>query len=210
MAMITGHQTTRRVLTGPRDPAEVLYDWFQNRRWTEELYLTLANSENAFVELSEGKVVIYEMPTPRHQNIVGNLYVALREYDQAAERGKAFVSPMPVRLWRGKFREPDVMFYTSANLERIGERFGGPPDWVAEITSPSTRDVDILTKAGEYALAGIPEYWLIDLDEQVVSVYVLPEGAETYRLQGKYGLGQEVQAQTLPGFEIAVDKLIQS
>ncbi len=176
----------------------------------EELYLTLANSGNAFVELSEGKVVIYETPTPRHQSIVGNFYTALREYGQTGERGRAFVSPMPVRLWRGKFREPDVMFYTSAHLERIGEQFGGPPDWVAEITSPSTRGVDILTKAGEYALAGIPEYWLIDPEEKVVAVYVLPEGTETYRLLGKYGLGQEVQAQTLPGFNIAVDTLIQS
>jgi Uma2 family endonuclease len=210
MGVITGHQVARRVLTGPRDPAEVLYDWFQSQWWTEELYLALANSENAFVELSEGKVVIYEMPTPRHQSIVGNLYVALRAYGQAGERGKAFVSPMPVRLWRGKFREPNVMFYRAENLERVGEQFGGPPDWVAEITSPSTRDVDILTKAGEYALAGISEYWLIDPGEKVVAVYVLPQGAETYRLAGEYRVGQEVQAQTLQGFNIAVDTLVQT
>ncbi len=183
---------------------------FQNQQWTEELYLALANSRNAFVELSEEKLVLYEMPTPRHQSIVGNLYVALREYGQAGERGKAFVSPMPVRLWRDKFREPDVMFYRNENLDRIGEQFGGPPDWVAEITSPSTRDVDILTKAGEYALAGIPEYWRIDPEEKAVTVYVLPQGAEIYRLAGEYRVGKEVQAQTLKGFSIAVDTLIQT
>jgi len=69
--------------------------------------------------------------------------------------------------------------------------------------------VDIL-KAGEYALAGIPEYWRIDPEEKAVTVYVLPQGAETYRLAGEHRVGKEVQAQTLKGFSIAVDTLIQT
>jgi Uma2 family endonuclease len=210
MEVMAGHQVARRVLTGPRDPAEVLYDWFQNRRWSEELYLALANSENAFVELSEGKVVIYDMPTPKHQTTVLNLAVAVRQYADEGGHGKLFIAPMPVRLWRDKFREPDVMFYRTENLDRIGEQYAGPPDWVAEIASPSTRDIDALTKAGEYALAGIPEYWLVDPEEQVVAVYVLPEGAETYRLVGEYRVGEQLQAQTLEGFGMAVDTLFQT
>jgi len=210
MQAIAGHQVARRVLTGPPDPAEVLYDWFQTRRWTESLYLELANNENAFVELSEGKVVIYNMPTPRHQAIVLNLAVALRQYAAQENRGQVFVAPMPIRLWRQKFREPDVMFFRTEHLDRIVEQYAGPPDLVVEITSPSTRDVDILTKTGEYALAGIAEYWLIDPEAQAVAVHVLPAGAETYHLVGEYRAGEQIEAQTLEGFSLAVDALFQA
>ncbi|MBN1873199.1 MAG: Uma2 family endonuclease [Anaerolineae bacterium] len=207
MGVVVSHQVARRVSSRPRDPAEVLYDWFQNQYWSPDLYLTLANSENAFVELSDGKVLIYEMPTPQHQGIVGNLYMALRAHVQATHCGKVFVAPLPVQLWRGKFREPDVMFYRSIHLARIGEQFAGPPDWVAEVLSSSTRNIDMLTKTGEYALAGVPEYWLIDPEMQRVTVYTLPENAETYHLSAEYNVGEQVRAETLPGFTVLAGEL---
>jgi Uma2 family endonuclease len=207
MGISISSQVARRVSSQPRDPAEVLYDWFKNRYWSPDLYLSLANSENAFVELSDGKVVIYEMPTPQHQSIVGNLYTALRTYVRTTHQGKVFIAPLAVQLWRGKFREPDVMFYKSPHLTRVGDQFAGPPDWVAEVLSPSTRNIDMLTKTDEYALAGIPEYWLIDPEMQRVTVYTLPEGAENYHLIAEYNVGEQAHAETLPEFAVSVDEL---
>ncbi|MGC8947617.1 MAG: Uma2 family endonuclease, partial [Anaerolineae bacterium] len=81
----------------------------------------------------------------------------------------------------------------------------GVPDFVAEVLSPSTLALDTGQKMVEYALAGIPEYWLVDPDRRTVAVYVL-EGTG-YRLAGEYGVGQRVAAQTLPGFSLDVDEL---
>jgi Uma2 family endonuclease len=117
---------------------------------------------------------------------------------------------MPVQLWRGKFREPDVMFYRAEHLARIGEQYATSPDWVAEVLSPSTRDMDLFTKIDEYALAGIPEYWLVDPEAQVVAVYTLAEGAETYHLVAEYHAGQHIQAQTLEGLALSVDELFKA
>ena len=210
MSIIAGSQVARRVRQVPRDPANVLYEWFHNQHWTSESYLALANSENAFVELSDGKAVIYEMPTPAHQSIVGNLYMALRVYARTVNQGRAFVAPLPVQLWRSKFREPDVLFYKTAHQERIKEQFVESPDWVAEVISPSTRSVDMLTKVDEYALAGIAEYWLIDPERRYVTVYVLPEGAESYEICAEYTAGQVLTAVTLPAFRLAIEELFQA
>lgn len=186
-------------------PERQLYEWFVEQRWNEELYLALANNRNSLVDLSDGKVVIHAMPTPAHQNVVGNLYAALRQYGEHSMRGRAYTAPMPVRLWPGKFREPDLVYYRTEHLDRVGEQFGGPPDLVAEVLSPSTRGLDTGTKAEEYALAEIPEYWLLDSEAQTVTVYVLAE--ERYRFVALYRSGERACSETLVDLIVQVDDL---
>lgn len=43
----------------------------------------------------------------------------------------------------------------------------GPPDLVVEILSPSTAAKDIVRKRWTYEAAGVPEYVIVDPDEQV-------------------------------------------
>lgn len=188
-------------------PERQLYEWFVEQWWSEDLYLALANNRNRLVELSDGKVVIHTMPTPAHQNVSGNLYAVLREYGRAGERGRAYTAPMPVRLWPGKFREPDVVYYRAEHLDRITEQFGGPPDLVVEVLSPSSRGLDTGTKAEEYALAGIPEYWLLDPEAQAVTVYVLADGR--YCFAALYRSGELAHSETLADLVVEVEDLFQ-
>ncbi|MDI6792302.1 MAG: Uma2 family endonuclease [bacterium] len=188
-------------------PEHQLYEWFVEQQWNEELYLVLANNRNSLVELSDGKVVIHAMPTPAHQNVVGNLYAMLRQYGSHGVRGRAYTAPMPVRLWPGKFREPDVVYYRTDHLDRIGEQFGSPPDLVAEVLSPSSRGQDMGVKAEEYARAGIPEYWLLDPEAQTVTVYVLAE--RLYRFAALYRSGEILHSETLDDLVVEVDDLIE-
>jgi len=46
-----------------------------------------------------------------------------------------------------------------------------------EILSPRTRKVDLQVKASEYAEAGIPHYWVVDLDPPVPTITVFGLGA---------------------------------
>lgn len=41
------------------------------------------------------------------------------------------------------------------------------PEIVVEVVSPSSKRTDYVHKRGEYADAGIPHYWIVDLDEPV-------------------------------------------
>ncbi|MEV7089611.1 Uma2 family endonuclease [Streptomyces sp. NPDC093085] len=45
---------------------------------------------------------------------------------------------------------------------------------VAELTSPSTRDVDLVDKVESYGRAGVPVYLLLDMEEDSATVYWSP------------------------------------
>jgi len=176
-------------------------------KWTEHDYFALPES-NSIIELSDGEL---EMPPPAsdaHQNAAGNLYYKLRQFVEQYQLGIVRFAPMPVRLSEGKIREPDVLFLRAEHLDRVGDHVYGPPDWVAEVLSPSTRNVDEGEKLHEYAQAGVPEYWLVDPKDRIIRVYVLPEGKDVYTLAAKYTADQTARSETLSGFEVIVGSIV--
>jgi Uma2 family endonuclease len=53
------------------------------------------------------------------------------------------------------------------------------PDWVCEILSPGTRQIDLTDKRRLYAEAGVPHLWLVDPAAQTLEAFVLRDGAWT-------------------------------
>lgn len=47
----------------------------------------------------------------------------------------------------------------------------GAPDWVIEIVSSSSRSMDYYKKLFQYRTAGVREYWVVDSDRKIVTVY---------------------------------------
>jgi Uma2 family endonuclease len=175
--------------------------------WTEDDYFRLPDT-NRFVELSEGRLVIPEMPTDLHQYAVGELFVEVRAFVRSNSLGEVRVAPLPVRLWEGKIREPDIVFMSAAHADRIGEDFWGVPDMVVEVLSKSTMQVDREEKSLEYAKAGVAEYWLVDTEECTIEVHVLRQ--EAYELLGKWSVGQTAHSEILAGFEVAVELMVKA
>lgn len=184
---------------------EVAQLWPPRGQWTEADYFVLPDT-NRFVELSGGELVMPPHPTHTHQQIVGKLYRTM--YDFVAERdlGTVQFGPLPVRLWPGKIREPDILFVAREHSDRIGEQAYGPPDLAVEVLSPSTRHTDRLEKTVEYARAGVTEYWIVDPPGQTLEVFVLREGA--YELLGKWGRGEEASSEVLAEFQVAVEEVM--
>ncbi|NJN66574.1 MAG: Uma2 family endonuclease [Chloroflexaceae bacterium] len=145
-------------------------------QWTEHDYWPFAE-QNRVIELSDGELIAPPMPTTEHQDIVGNIYVALRAYVRVRRLGRVGIAPLPVRLWEGKVREPDVMVMLNEHLERVTSQHWGPPDLVVEVLSPGTTETDRTQKPREYALAGVPEYWIVAPATRSVEVYRLEEQA---------------------------------
>lgn len=173
--------------------------------WSEEDYFNLPDT-NRYIELSEGRLFMPPHPTYKHQRALLELYTRLRTFTEDKARGQVLVAPLPVRLWPGKIREPDIFFIAKEHSDRIGEQVCGVPDLVVEVTSRSTRQVDRVGKLAEYAKAGVSEYWLADPEQGAIEVYILKEGA--YTLLGKYGSGEVARSQLLPGFQAAVDEVL--
>jgi len=185
---------------------EVAQLWPRRGQWTEADYFALPDT-NRYIELSEGELIMPPHPTETHQRIVGDVYVMLRSFVQDHHLGTVRLAPLPVRLWPGKIREPDILFVTQEHSDRIGEQVYGPPDLVVEVLSRSTWRADRHEKFSEYALAGISEYWMVDPGARTVEVFVLREGA--YELLGKWGTGQEAHSEVLAGFRVALDEMFE-
>jgi len=188
----------------PRLATEIAQLWPPQKEWTEADYFALPDT-NRFVELSEGELIMPPHPTDTHQRIVGALYRRLHAFVEAHNLGTLRFAPLPVRLWPGKIREPDILFVSHAHADRIGERVYGPPDLVVEVISAGTRRADRGEKFLEYARAGVTEYWLVDPEGQSIEIFGLEEDA--YALLGKYGPGERARSQVLAGFEVAVDEV---
>jgi Uma2 family endonuclease len=74
----------------------------------------------------------------------------------------------------------------------------GAPDLVVEIVSPASGKMDRILKFNQYERAGVREYWLLDPDEKVLTVFKLGEN-------GKYGQPEVYAAEHMVKIEIFGD-----
>ena len=79
---------------------------------------------------------------------------------------------------------------------------------VIEVASPNTALYDRLVKYDTYARAGVPEYWIVNLETSTVEVLVLED--KHYRSLGRYSGQQMVPSQVVSGLEVAVEKFFVS
>ncbi|MGH9890945.1 MAG: Uma2 family endonuclease [bacterium] len=173
--------------------------------WREEEYLDLPG--NRLIELDDGRVEVLEMPSELHQFLVLFLYEALVAYVRPRNLGWVVVAPMPVRLWEHKLREPDVLFMRREHAARRRGTYWIGADLVMEVMSPDDPKRDKDTKRQEYARAGIPEYWLVDVVEGTVTVFRLQADAEQYAVHGVFRAGERAESPALVGFGIEVQEL---
>jgi Uma2 family endonuclease len=171
-------------------------------QWSESEYLRL--NTNRLVEFSEGNLEILPMPTEMHQIITLFLYGALLRFVKPEKLGMVLVAPLRVRLWEGKFREPDVIFMSAANRSRRGNEFWDGADLVMEVVSEDDPDRDLVVKRGEYAKARILEYWIVDPRDCTIRVLSLDESAGRYVEAGKYNKGEMARSLLLDGFSVPV------
>jgi Uma2 family endonuclease len=141
------------------------------------------------------------MPTPYHQEILIFLFLALREFVASRRLGRAYVAPMPVRLFPGTMREPDIAFLKKHRLKDMHKPPEGA-DLLMEIISPTGRKRDLKDKRADYAKAKVPEYWIVDPKKRTITVLVLT--GDAYRARGVFKEGDEATSKLLKGFKVAV------
>jgi Uma2 family endonuclease len=76
---------------------------------------------------------------------------------------------------------------------------------VIEIADSSV-EFDRNVKLRNYASAGIPEAWLVDLTSERVEVHIQPK-ASGYGLVKIYARGENAVSETIPSIDLSVDKL---
>ncbi len=189
------------------EPAwEVAYLFPAQGTWTEGEYLDLPG--NRLVELSNGFLEVLPMPTMSHQMIVAAFYEALVAFVRLGGLGTVLFAGLRVRLWKGKIREPDVVFMLAAHADRMGEEYWQGADLAMEVVSGSKedRERDLKTKVAEYARARISEYWIVDPAQAQITVLRLK--GRKYAVHGRCGRGGRARSALLKGFEVDVDAIL--
>ena len=167
--------------------------------WSESEYLAL--DTNRLVELSNGSIKVIEMATETHQDVAAFFYGSLFDFVKAHNLGKVNYAPLPVKLWPGQFREPDVQFMSSQHSERRHNQYWDGADLVMEVVSED-RAHDLETKRSEYARGGIAEYWIVD--PMLKEITVLKLAGDHYEQAGVYHPGQQAASVLLAGFVVDV------
>ena len=176
-----------------------------NGRWSAEDYLWLSARTNHLVEFAEGFIEVLPMPTDRHQAIVEFLFLLLYDYASRTD-GKARFAPLRLRIAEGRFREPDILYLRAADDGRRGERFWTGADLVMEVVSPDDPARDHATKRNEYAEAGIAEYWIVDPQDETITVLRL--AGQVYVEHGRFVRGQVANSALLAGLSADVSSAL--
>jgi Uma2 family endonuclease len=120
-------------------------------------------------EVVDGELLVTPAPTWTHQQAVYLLQRRLDDFAGPRRLGVVLASPADVDLEERTGVQPDV-FVAPLVDGRRPSRFEdvGRLLLVAEVLSPTTARYDRGKKRLRYQRAGIPEYWIVDLDARVV------------------------------------------
>jgi Uma2 family endonuclease len=158
--------------------------------WTVDDLLDLPDDGLQY-ELADGVLLVTPSPRPRHQRLLLNLAVLLRQH--VPDDLEVFVAPLDFQPTRQRSLQPDVLVVRRA---AVGEEANtAPPLLAVEVLSPSTRAKDLVLKRALYEDSGVPSYWVLDPDEPSLLVLELQGGTYVERARGA---GDEVLAVTSP------------
>jgi len=172
---------------------------------TYEDYCLLPNDRNRY-EILDGELSVTPAPRVNHQRISRRLLRFLDDHVIANNLGEILAAPTDVILAPTTVVQPDLIFIANDQANIItGRAIEGAPTLVVEILSPTTQQTDRVTKAQLYAKYGVPHYWLIDPDQQLLEAYEL--SGEQYSLVTKAQDADVFTSSVFPGLSIQISDL---
>lgn len=181
--------------------------WGSPRRWTyddfERMMTAGVLDERERLELIDGEIVCMTPVGHRHIYTVD----LLTELLGAEARGNAILRVQsPLRFNSGEAPVPDLVLLRM-HEDRYRSRQAGPWDalLVVEVADSSIlRDQE---KAGQYARAAIPEYWLVDVNRAAVTVHEQPVAGE-YASVREVRRGESLGSPALGGREVRAEEVL--
>ncbi len=153
--------------------------------------------EDRRAELIDG--VIYDMSSPSfvHQEIISEFVYQIKDYIHK-NKGKCKVLPAPIDVQldcdEKTMLQPDVVILCDDKKNKNRCIFG-PPDFVCEVLSSSTKFRDSVLKLWKYMNAGVREYWMVDTDKKKVICYFFEQGEEA----AEYSLEDDIPVMIYEG-----------
>ena len=168
------------------------------RRAEYERLVEAGAFESERVELLEGFLV--EM-SPQRASHASAIEVLTELLYLARQPGRKVRVQLPLALGDESEPEPDLCVVPAGDHR---ERHPSEALLVIEVAESSlAKD---RRKSAIYARAGVPEYWLVDVENQRVEVRTQPENGAYLRLE-TVARGGELSSASLPGLNVSVDRI---
>lgn len=129
--------------------------------------------EGERAELIDGEIYMMAPPNRKHQQLSMFLSHTIKDYI-LSKGGSCDVYAAPFAVFLNdddkNYVEPDISVICDKNkLTDAG--CNGAPDWIIEIVSPSSRQMDYMRKLFKYRSSGVKEYWIVDYEKNRITVY---------------------------------------
>lgn len=164
-----------------------------NKRYSYADYLTWLDDKRR--ELINGFIhLMTPAPSRKHQKISGQLFTEFNIYLRNNKKCEVYPAPFDVRLPISKDKTKDEQIYTVVQPDitvvcdplKLDDRGCiGVPDLIVEIVSQSSSQKDLNDKFKVYEQAGVREYWIVNPNDENISVFVITENGK-YQLKGMY------------------------
>jgi Uma2 family endonuclease len=175
------------------------------RRFSVEDYHRMVEAgilgEKDRVELIEGEIVEMSPSGWRHARCVARLNSLL---SRGLGPGLLLGVQVPVKL--GEFGQPEPDFVLVPEEGYDGSHPGPEHALLLAEVSDTSQAYDRERKLPLYARHGYREAWIVDLQAEVVERYTGPSESG-YRFVRRFGRGEVVESESLPGIVVAVDGL---
>ena len=186
---------------------------YGGKKVSYEEFVEIYEKSELRMEYINGEIVLLASPDIFHQDISGNLHIALRTYLKD-KQCKVFFAPFDVHFHKKDFKAPDVMqpdLLIACDLESSvneKDRYMGTPTLCIEILSKSTRSKDMVDKLNTYMLSGVREFWIVDPHKHLVIVY----GFKDFEIDEytTYKLEETLVSYFFKGLEIVVEEMFAS
>src|SRR5260370_9055294 len=123
-------------------------------------------------KLIEGDLYMARAPNRFHQDISRNIQGALDRYLEANPIGVLYDAPFDVYLTETDVFQPDLIVVLNASRSILTDAGAeGPPEFVFEILSPNTSQLDSLNKKRLYARLRVKDLLIIDPEPGIIEIY---------------------------------------
>ena len=178
------------------------------RRFSVKEYYLMADagilSPRDRVELIDGEIVQMAAMGSYHAGCVNTLN---RAFMETLGRRVVVSVQNPVRLSERSEPQPDIALLRP-RADLYTESHPRPDDVMLIVeVSHSTVEYDRDVKTPLYAAAGIPELWLVNLDEDFIDGLSDPDGAG-YRTLRRYARGERIAPALLPDAGLEVSEIL--
>ncbi len=157
-------------------------------------------------QLIEGDLYMAPAPNRFHQDVSRNLMITLANYLSVHPIGVLYDAPFDVYLTEIDVFQPDLLIVLNENRAILTDAGAeGAPDFVVEILSPKTRQLDLVNKKRVYARMGVKELWIIDPDQREISVYRFDQ--DSNEPAAKVSGQREISSPLLPGLSMQLPEI---